>query len=248
MKTRLVLLLLLATFLPLGAETYSFSGDRSFSVMREGEEVTSIEGDVSIISESKEIYADRVSISGVDDPEFSGDGAVQVKDLEKDLDLKAQEFSYSSAEGILRAKGDVRMEDRANDLFIRCQLLSVEEEKDRVVMEIGIRLFKDDIICRSQYALYIREENLLELTGFPVVYKGSDQYRADRITVNLETDEIIMTGRIEGSLQTEAEESEEADPDVPPEEGSEPPEEGDPAEPAPGDEPPENESPGEGNE
>ncbi|MDC7222400.1 MAG: LptA/OstA family protein [Spirochaetales bacterium] len=205
MKIRACLFLLLTAILPLAAESYTFSGDSSFSVMRKGEEITSIEGNVVILSESKEITADRIAISGMDNPEFSGEGDVSVTDLERSLDLKAQEFTYSSARSLLRAKGDVRMEDRENDLFIRCQLLTVLEEKDQVVMEIGVRLFKDDIICRSQYALYIREENLLELTGFPVVYKGDDQYKADRIRVNLETDEIIMTGRIEGSLLTSGE-------------------------------------------
>ncbi len=210
MKTRGMVLLLLSGALLFG-ETYSFSGDRSFTVMREGEEVTTIEGNVVIISESKEIYADSIAIKGMEDPDFSGAGEVRVLDLDRGLELKSREFSYSSASGVLRARGDVRMEDREKDLFIRCQILNVMEEKDQVAMEIGVRLFKDDIICRSQYALYIRGENLLELTGFPVVYKGEDQYRADRIRVNLDTDEITMTGRIEGSLLT-SEKSETAPP------------------------------------
>ncbi|MBN2628690.1 MAG: hypothetical protein JXA95_18650 [Spirochaetales bacterium] len=201
MKTRIGgILIILMACLPLAAETYSFSGDRSFSVMREGEEVTTIEGNVIILSESKEIYADSIAIQGMEDPDFSGKGEVRVVDLQRSLELKSREFSYSSSAEVLRARGDVRMEDGENGLFIRCQILNVLEKKDQVTMEIGVRLFKDDIICRSQYALYIREENLLELTGFPVVYKGDDQYRADRIRVNLETDEITMTGRIEGSL------------------------------------------------
>ena len=212
MKTSLYFCFALLMVLPLSAETYTFSGDRSFSVMREGEEVTTIEGNVSILSESKEIYARKVSISGLDNPEFSGEGDVVVADLERDMELKSQEFTYSSAGNLLRARGDVRMEDTPNDLFIRCQLLTVMEEKDQVVMEIGVRLFKGDIICRSQYALYKREENLLELTGFPVVYKGEDQYRADRIRVNLETDEITMSGHIEGSLYTSEEEDGEGEP------------------------------------
>jgi lipopolysaccharide export system protein LptA len=207
LKTRFVTIIFLFSLLALQGETYSFSGDSSFSVMRAGEEVTTIEGDVSILSKSKEIYADSISISGLEEPEFSGNGNVRVKDLDKNFDMKAQEFTYSSSGGILRAKGDVRMEDGENDLFIRCQILSVQEEKNQVVMEIGVRLFKDDIICRSQYALYIREENLLELTGSPIVYKGDDLYRADRIRVNLETDEITMTGRIEGSLLSGDDES-----------------------------------------
>lgn len=132
-------------------------------------------------------------------------------DLEKSIRLKSQEFSYSTSQELLRAKGDIRLEDEENNLFIRCQVLSVYEEKDQIVMEIGVRLFKDDIICRSQYAIFYRSENFLELTGFPVVYKGEDVYKADQIQVNLETDEITMIGSIEGSLISDTETTDQED-------------------------------------
>lgn len=203
-RGRLAIAYLFAAVL-LWPESYSFSGDRSYSVMRRGEEITTIEGRVIIKSENKEIYADAVSIVGTEDPEFDGSGSVKIRDLEKNLVLQAREFSFSPGEALLRAGGDIRLEDGDNGIFVRCQILSVYEEKNHILMEVGVRLFKDDILCRSQYALYKRDENVLELTGFPIVYKGEDQYRADRITVNLDTDEIVMTGRIEGALRTEAE-------------------------------------------
>ena len=213
MNRSLSLLVLPLLFLLAGSflfsETYSFQGDKSFSVMRKGEEVTTIEGHVEIRSQTKEIYAGSVSIKGTENPEFSGFKEVRVVDLDKNLELKSQEFTFSPWENLLRARGDVRLEDQKNGLFVRCQVLSVYEKKDQILMEVGVRIFKDDIICRSQYALYRRDQNILELTGFPVVYKGEDIYRADRIIVNLDTDEIIMTGRIEGSLNTEETEKKE---------------------------------------
>jgi lipopolysaccharide export system protein LptA len=207
MNRGIFLSLLLVPLLSLWPETYSFSGDKSFSVMRKGEEVTTIEGHVEIYSENKDIFAGMVSIKGSENPEFDGSGSVRIFDRQEEWELKAEEFNFAPQKKLLRARGDVRLEDRRNNLFIRCQVISVYEEKNQILMEVGVRLFKDDIVCRSQYALYRRDGNILELTGFPVVYKGEDLYRADRITVNLDTNEITMTGRIEGSLITSQEES-----------------------------------------
>jgi lipopolysaccharide export system protein LptA len=42
---------------------------------------------------------------------------------------------------------------------------------------------------------------LLDLEGFPVVYKGDDEFRADRIRVDLETDDVIMEGSVAGTIR-----------------------------------------------
>ena len=70
-----------------------------------------------------------------------------------------------------------------------------------VVFQIGIRLFKDDMVCRSEYAVYRRKEKLLDLSGYPVVFKKDDEFRADRIRVDLDTDDVSMEGTVSGSIK-----------------------------------------------
>jgi lipopolysaccharide export system protein LptA len=67
-------------------------------------------------------------------------------------------------------------------------------------LQISVRLFKEKMVCRSEYAIYRRQEELLDLSGFPIVYKDSDEFRADRIRVDLDTDDVIMDGSISGTL------------------------------------------------
>ena len=56
------------------------------------------------------------------------------------------------------------------------------------------------MVCRSEYAVYNRNEKILDLTGFPVVYKKDDEFRADKIRVDLDTDDVIMEGSVSGTI------------------------------------------------
>jgi lipopolysaccharide export system protein LptA len=41
----------------------------------------------------------------------------------------------------------------------------------------------------------------LDLSGFPVVFKKDDEFRADRIRVDLDTDDVSMEGAVSGTIK-----------------------------------------------
>ena len=67
-----------------------------------------------------------------------------------------------------------------------------------------MRIVKDKLACRSEYALYRRKDNILELTGAPSASKEGDDYRASRIVVNTDTDDIQLEGEVKGSVVEKA--------------------------------------------
>ncbi|MBF9015345.1 MULTISPECIES: LptA/OstA family protein [unclassified Oceanispirochaeta] len=190
------------------AEQYSFSSDFLKSVMAEGKEKTLLEGSVLVQSEKKKITADRVEILGKDFQFFICEGNVKVEDLEKDFTLSSEVFHYDNDNRIIRINGPSIMEDRENEMIIKCSYLENREKEDLIIMQVGVRILKEDLACRSEFAVYDRERNMLELTGLPVVYRKDDVFRASRITVNLDNDEISMEGVVQGSLLSKSEDDE----------------------------------------
>jgi len=184
------------------AEDYRFSGESSFTVMREGEEETRIEGNVVIDSSERRIEADRINIQGKEERIFEGYGNVRILDYNRDMLLKSESFVYDEKKSLLKVEGNASLEDRQNEILVKSTMLNFFQNEEIALMQINVRIFKDDIICRSEYAQYKREEEILELSGAPIVYKGDDRYEADRIVVNLENDEITMFGEITGSMTT----------------------------------------------
>lgn len=217
-KTRAAGLFLCLLGAVLAAENYSFESDSLRSVLAEGREETVLEGNVLISSEEKEISADKVRLSGEDFDFFLCEGDVLVVDKKQDFSIRSQLFHYDNRKKIIRINAPVVMEDRRNDLVIKSGYMENRERENRLVLQIGVRILKEDLACRSEFAVYHREENLLELTGLPVVYRGDDVFRASRITVDLDTDEIKMEGEVQGSLLSEDKEAAE---ELPPEEARE---------------------------
>ncbi len=219
MNKSILILLFLPVFI--AAENYSFSSNYLSSVMAEGKEITLLEGDVLISSESKVIAADKVKLIGKDFNYFICEGNVAVEDLENDFLLTAPVFHYDNDNKIIRINASSIMEDRKNELIIKCGFMENREEEKMIILQIGVRILKEDLACRSEFAVYYRDENLLELTGLPVVYRNDDVFRASRITVNLDTDEIKMEGEVQGSLLSEEEDTDESKEKNAPEENGE---------------------------
>lgn len=197
-------LLLFLTLPLLGAEDFHFSGDHSFSVMREGSETTTIEGNVVIESDERLIKADYILIKGRNKKIFEGDGNVFIQDYSRNMIIQSDHFTYNEEDSSIRVEGNTVLEDRESEVLVKCLMLNFLQEEELAIMQLNVRIFKDDIICRSEYALFRRDEEILELSGAPVVYKGDDRYEADRIVVNLSNDEISMYGEITGSMKTES--------------------------------------------
>jgi len=219
MKNRgtLLLLILLLPVISVMGDNYTFSSDYLKSVMAEGKERTLLEGNVVISSENKNILADRVELLGKDFQFFICRGNVSVHDLKNDFILTSDVFHYDNESSIIRINGPSVMEDRKNEMIIKCGFMENREDEELIILQIGVRILKEDLACRSEFAVYYRDENLLELTGLPVVYRKDDVFRASRITVNLDTDEIRMEGEVQGSLLSEDKEEKEDSADETPE-------------------------------
>jgi len=74
-----------------------------------------------------------------------------------------------------------------------------------------VRILKKDLSCRAEYALFRRADKVLELSGMPSARKDGDEYRAARIVVNTETDEIRLEGEVSGKVADKADEPDKAE-------------------------------------
>jgi lipopolysaccharide export system protein LptA len=87
---------------------------------------------------------------------------------------------------------------------VKGSFIEYDGKAETAIIQIGVRILKDEMVCRSEYAFYRRKEKLLELSGMPVVVKGQSRYEATSISVNLDTEEITMKGSISGTIEQKA--------------------------------------------
>ena len=194
-------LLLLSASLSLGADTFSFKADRMSGGKATGREITSLFGNAEVQSDKLLLMADRIEIHGSDNRFIDCRGNVRGIEQEKNILFQTDRLRYDRTLKIARLEGNSIMEDRKNEIVARGRFIEYDDEGEIAVLQISVRLFKDNLVCRAEYAIYNRKEKTLVLSGFPVVYKKDDEFRADRIRVDLDTDDVVMEGDVKGSIK-----------------------------------------------
>jgi lipopolysaccharide export system protein LptA len=196
-----VFLCCFSAFSVTAADTFSFRADRMSGSRASGKEITVLSGNAEVQADNLILRADRIEIQGDDNQFIDCSGKVWGQEEEKEIFFEADRLRYDRTLKIARLEGNSTLEDKKNEIVAKGRFIEYDDEAEITVFQISVRLFKDDMVCRSEYAVYRRNEKLLDLSGFPVVFKKDDEFRADRIRVDLDTDDVTMEGSVSGSIK-----------------------------------------------
>jgi len=200
LRVSIFVFLLTLNFSFLAADTFSFKADRMSGSRALGREVTILTGNAEVKSDNLLLRADRIEIQGEDNEFVDCVGNVWGFEEEKNILFYTDRLRYDRQNKIARLEGNSTLEDRENEIVARGRFIEYDDGNEITVFQVSVRMFKDDMVCRSEYAVYNRKEKLLDLTGFPLVFKKDDEFHADRIRVDLDTDDVTMEGSISGTI------------------------------------------------
>ncbi len=207
-----VLFLLLA--LSVSAEDeprrFFFRGDRSSTVLSSGGERTRLEGNARVETDGVIISADSIEVYGESFRYAEAEGNLRVSDADRGIELTAQSFFYDRELETSRAEGAVYLEDSRNKIVVRAGYMEQYGSEDIVLLQVNVRVFREDMTARAEVVRFLREQDMVELSGLPVVYWKGDEYRAARIQMDLERDEIVLEGGVQGTVRLDSEEDEQA--------------------------------------
>jgi lipopolysaccharide export system protein LptA len=198
----LVILVLFGTVGVLCADTFTFRADKMAGGKATGREVMVLSGDAQVKSDNITLRAERIELRGADNDIVECYGNVTGYEEEKDIYFRADNLVYDRKTKIAKLTGNSTLEDRKNEIVARARYIEYDDSNETAVFQVSVRLLRKKMVCRSEYAIYRRLDEILDLSGFPIVYKESDEFRADKIRVDLETDDVIMTGSISGILKS----------------------------------------------
>ena len=165
-----------------------------------GRETTILIGNAEVRSDNILLRADRIEIQGDNNQFIDCIGHVWGFEEEKNILFITDRLRYDRRLKIARLEGNSTLEDRQNNIVARGRFIEYDDVNEITVFQIAVRLFKDDMVCRSEYAVYHRRDKILDLSGFPIVYKKDDEFHADRIRVDLDTDDVLMEGSVSGTI------------------------------------------------
>ncbi len=185
--------------------TISFKADSVKASMAENKKTTKLIGNAIVKVDNLEIKADSIEIFGTDYRFVNASGSVSGKDPEQGYTFKADFIKFDRKNDTVLMFGKIELKDTKNNVTITGENIEYQKKAEIMIMRFDVNIKKDDINCSSMFALYNRKESKLELTGKPSVKKGDDEFKAGKISVNLETEDISLDGRVSGTVKEEKE-------------------------------------------
>jgi lipopolysaccharide export system protein LptA len=179
------------------------------TILARGKERTLLSGLAELTSKNNFISADSIELYGKDYNYIYCTGNVHVINKEKDIEVWSNKLFYNRKDNIIRFQENAVMEDKENEIVVKGGLIETWEDDEITIIQIGVRILKKDMVCRSEFARYLRNEDRLELSGMPrVIWKG-DEYKALKILIDLKNDEIHLEGNVRGEVFWEEKDKEE---------------------------------------
>lgn len=212
MKKIIINLLFIFSFSFIFAEQIFFSADSMSGQAGNSNSTTNLIGDAFVQTETMKIQADSIELSGENYRLIKAEGNVSGQNFSSNMDFTCDSLSYDRTTKIATLYGNVDLKDNDNDVVAKAQIIEYNQDTDIATLQIKIDLTQKDNKCTGSYAIYFKEKQLLELSGNAQIKQKDDTFRAQHISLNMNTQEITLDGNVRGSI-TETKNSEDSQSD-----------------------------------
>lgn len=206
--TFLISLSLALAATPLFAEKIIFSANRMTGQAGNSNTTTTLSGNAYIKTESMEIQADDVELSGDNYRYIKASGNITGKNTKSNMDFTCDSLEYDRTTKVAILKGNVKLDDKENEVNAEAQVIEYNQDTEIAILQIQIKLTQKDNVCSGSYAIYYKESQLLELSGNAQVKQKEDVFRAQNISLDMNTQDITLGGNVKGKV-TETKEAKE---------------------------------------
>lgn len=207
-KKTFALVLCLFAASALHAEKISFSAGNMSGQAGDSSATTTLTGGAFIQTSSMEISAEEIELSGDDYRFINARGKISGKNLETKMEFTCDSMSYDRQTKVAVLQGNVHLVDTENDVKADAQIIEYNQDTNIAVLQIDINLTQKKNVCTGSYAVYQKNEQMLEISGNAQVKQDQDVFRAQMITLNLDTQNITLSGNVKGSVTESAKKEE----------------------------------------
>ena len=195
--------LLLASVLVACPEQIAFSAAVMSGTAGDKNSATTLKGNAKVKTENMEIAADQIELYGKDFRYIKATGSVSGKNTETKMDFSCKRLTYDRKTKVSKLEGGVEFIDVENEVKAKAGLVEYDQDKEIAVMQIQVTILQKDNVCTSAYAVYKKNEQVLELSGNPKIVQNDDTFRAQTIELDLDSQDIKLIGKVQGSVSTE---------------------------------------------
>jgi len=194
-------------FIPIfliNSEEINFKADSMTGVSGSKNDETRLSGNAYVKTSSMEIKAEVIILDGEDFRYITAEGSVEGKNTESQMDFTCGRLKYDRQTKLARLEDSVHLIDIQNEVTADAQIIEYNQTNEIATMQIGVTLKQKNNTCSSAYAIYRKTAQMLEMSGNPKIVQGSDTFRAQEILLDLNSQEITLSGRVSGTVTDSA--------------------------------------------
>ena len=184
------------------AEQISFSAKKMFGSASANQERTILEGNATIQTENLKINATQIELSGENYRYVDASGEV-FGTSDDGFNFTCGKMHYDRKTGIVSLENSVKLTDDANDVNGKAQLVEYDLNNEVAILQIDVNLQNKNSVCTGAVAIYRKKQKVIELSGSPKIVRGSDVFKAQKILLDVTTEEITLDGKVQGSVSTD---------------------------------------------
>jgi len=184
------------------AEKIYFSADTMSGKTGKEADNTTLSGNAYVKTDSMEIYADSIKLYGKDFRYISATGSIKGSNIQSKLDFSCGTLSYDRETKIATLKENVNLNDTENNVKAKAEIIEYNQNIEIAIMQINVNITQKNNVCTCAYAIYRKKAQMLNMSGNSKVIQDDDTFRAQEITLNLDTQEITLDGKVKGSVAT----------------------------------------------
>lgn len=200
----LIIALLSAVFALPAAAAITFSGGSTSIEKTGGELAVSLSGGAKVEADDFMITADEIRIWGKDSQYVQCKGTASAVKVSEGITLMAPSLLLDRSSNSLRADSWVEIQDRSRQAALSCARLEYNAETGIMKLQIKARIVKQTsqglLSCSADSITYDSKSQTLRLDGRASANWGESSYNASSISIDLETNEIKMEGKITGTV------------------------------------------------
>lgn len=207
MNKKTIIILFFSVFLSTAivfGEEVTFSAGYTRVAMKGDNKTVELTEDVKVTSGDIDISADKITISGENYSFLSCIGHVNVIDHKRNITIQASSLTYNRSTEFIIIDGWVELQDSKNEVNISSAWLEFDLDKGILKLQLQTKILKSTskgpMVCRADNVTYDRNTEMLTLLGNSKVDWNGDTYKSQKLSVDLKTEEIVMTGNIEGTV------------------------------------------------
>lgn len=183
------------------AETITFRADSMTGNAGENRRSTTLTGNAFVQTKDIEIAADVIELSGANYDTVSANGNVSGTSLSSGFTFTCNTLVYNKKTNIVTLQGEVTLIDEENGVHAESHFMEYNQNNSSALMQIAVHITQKESDCTCAMAVYHKDAQMLEMSGSPQVTKGSDTFKAQEISFNLKSGEIVLDGRVRGTVQ-----------------------------------------------